>query len=88
MLDNANLARAGNRVGLEPCITTHAFTQVSVKMMAIAVEAIAGAAYLDGGEVAMAKVMQAMELTDARLGDAATVVTFKTHLLPQLLLVQ
>lgn len=46
-------------------------------MMASTVEAIAAAAYLDGGEDAMAAVMRAMQLTDSRLEIAATLVTFK-----------
>lgn len=51
-------------------------------MVATVVEAIAAAAYLDGGESAMVVAMQTMGLTDPRLESAGTMVTSKQSLRP------
>lgn len=78
LLSNANLARTGFDVGIQACVNVYGLTAVSAKMMATTVEAIAGAAYLDGGEAALAEVMQALDLTDQRLEDVTALVTFIT----------
>lgn len=58
---NANLAAVGNDRALEECIQLgNGQGKVSMKMMATTVEAIIGAAYLDGGEAAARSVMQSL----------------------------
>lgn len=77
VLVNVNLARVGFEAGLNVHVQVYAFTAVSAKMMATTVEAIAGAAYLDGGEPAMVLVMHTLGITDARLNDTTASVTSK-----------
>jgi dsRNA-specific ribonuclease len=86
VLSNANLARVGFGLGIQIYIKVYARTVVSNKMTETAIEAIAGAAYLDGGEHALDVVMRTMSLFDETtkyLDDDS--VTFNSHSLPPLL---
>ena len=68
MLGNASLADVGFRAGLDACVYLNpGTTAVSKRTMATTVEAILGAVHRDGGEAAMARVMETLGVTHARL---------------------
>ena len=61
---NTNLPQVGNQAGLDACVNLNAGTDsVSTATMSTTVEAILGAVYLDGGDNALASVMEKLQLT-------------------------
>lgn len=51
--------------GLDRCITKdHGTPAVSKKMMAVSVEALLGAVHLDGGDDALARMMERFRIID------------------------
>jgi ribonuclease III len=63
LLVNANLARVAMEIGLDlHIIGAPGLARISAGMMATALEAIVGAAYLDGGDDAVNAVMRGLSL--------------------------
>ncbi|KAH8694870.1 hypothetical protein BGW36DRAFT_462567 [Talaromyces proteolyticus] len=63
ILTNENLTRVGFQNGLDRCLTLNrGLSTVSPRMMATAVEAILGAVHRDGGDTALATVMDRLGL--------------------------
>ena len=64
VLGNSRLGSAGLDHGLKPCVVLNPGTaDVSAKTMATTVEAILGAAHIDGGDAALAQVTESLDLT-------------------------
>lgn len=64
-MSNESLAETGFSHGLDVCINKDAGTSsVSNKMMATAVEAILGAVHLDGGDVALRRVLTQLRIVN------------------------
>ena len=80
---NANLDRVGRQFGLNACVNLNAGTvSVSAATMATTVEAILGAVHLDGGEEALAAVMERLGLTHELLVQAVTFIALPLLLGP------
>lgn len=72
---NTNLARVGFNHGLDACVNRDPATPiVSEKMMAATVEAILGAVHLDGGNDALATVMEHLGLSHELLSQVVTFI--------------
>ena len=78
---NANLYRVGEHEGFGACINVNASNPVviSQKLMAAAIEAVIGAAFLDGGLDAVEVVMKGVGLLEADGG--AALVTLQLPIL-------
>lgn len=73
LLGNKNLERVGRNHGLGECLILNPGTHfVSAKMMATAVEAILGAVHEDGGDKALAEVMDRLHLAEHPLLSSVT----------------
>ncbi|ORY13998.1 hypothetical protein BCR34DRAFT_599420 [Clohesyomyces aquaticus] len=63
LLSNRALAAKGRALGIDKCLLTNpGLTTVSDMMVADAIEAVAGAVYLDGGDKAVKNVMKGLGL--------------------------
>jgi ribonuclease-3 len=83
VLRNENLAAVGFAHGLDHCVVLHPGTAVvSPNTMATTVEAILGAAHVDGGDAALGHMMERLGLTHALL----EAVTYTLALLELLIL--
>jgi len=63
IITNKNLSSVGFTTGIETCVILNPGTAtVSDKTMATTIEALIGAVFCDGGEVALEKVLETLQL--------------------------